>query len=146
MYLKVNSAHYVKMFLITLWNMIVFFCPLISQSNAVEHKKLFFSLFVSNFDFLNIIYKNIKEFIKIKVSKQRKNNTVSKCTYNNNYYYYYALNRINIFNTAINCTLKGVNLLYTKGLKAVLAAQNLISKKHYIRIQDKCAFLYPHLL
>ncbi len=138
-------TQYIKTLSILLWNMIAFLCPIISLKNTEEKKNLSFYCFVRIDRYLKVIYMNLKELIYIIKSKDNNNSAAESSTVVNNIYERKnsALNRINNNNKTVNQVLNNANLLYIKRLKDALATQILISKQHFFRLGEKCAFLYP---
>ncbi len=125
--------------------MIVFICPSIMQNDLQKYIKLFLPFNASVNNLSNLAFVNIKVLTSIKLIKQINNDAIeksiaSKYTYKNKNYKSIILN---VCYNAINYTPGSVNLLYTKGLKTVLATQNLMTKEHFVRQQDKCVFLHP---
>ncbi len=138
-------THYIKNLCFILWNMIAFLCPIISLKTVEIKQKHIFSLFVVVYRYLTANYKILKAFINIKILKNKNNNTAGtpaalNYTNKNNIS---KLNRVIDSCTLANKALKSFKLFYIKRLKDALATQNLISKHYFIRLWDKCAFLYP---
>ncbi len=136
-----NFTQYVKTIFCILWNIIVFLCPTIAPQNLTNGKKLSFSAFAR----INIYFYNIFLFLKelkkkIIINNNNKADTASAQTTNKNKKQ--SLNLLDTSNQVSNQLLKLSKLLSYLRLKAAPATQNLISKQHFFRLQDKCAFLY----
>ncbi len=144
-----NLTSYIKNLFIILWNIITFLCPLISQNSMQEKETAFFSCLTDVLNFLNNIYKNIKEITNKIRSKQNSNNAaktsaVAKPINKNNNF---ISNIVNSNNTLINKAIKNANFLNSNKLKDVLATQTLISnsKQHFIPL-EAIVIVYQSLL
>ncbi len=142
-----NLTSYTKNLFIILWNIITLLCPFISQSNTKEKETYSFSGLSSILIFLDNVYKNIKELSDKIISKPNNTKTakilaVAKSISKNQHP---VLNRVNANKYTTSQAKKSTNLLNSKRLKDALATQILISKQHFFRLGDKCAFLYPFL-
>ncbi len=123
-----NFTQYVKTIFCILWNIIVFLCPIMAPQNLTIGKKKAFSAFARINTYFYNIFLSLKESKKkIIVNKNKKQ----------------ILNILNINNKVLNQALKLSKLLSYLKLKDAQATQNLISKQHIFRLQDKCAYLYP---
>ncbi len=140
-----DLTQYVNNLFIILWNIIVFLCSIVSQSNIKEKEYISFAGFDCVLRILNNIYKNIKELTNKITSKQNNINAVKNLTVSQfiNKNKNCVSNKVNSNNTVINKALQSWKLLYIKRLKDAQATQNLVSKQHFFRLQDKCAYLYP---
>ncbi len=138
-----NLAQYVKTLCFILWNTIVFLCPCISLRNIRTRKYSSFLDIASVYKYLNLIFVIIKDLMNKKILKNKNNSTAGTPAAPNNINKNKnsVSSRIKYSNNIINQALKTVNLLYIKRLKDAQATQNLISKQHIFRLQDKCAFL-----
>ncbi len=140
---KVTS--HIKTLIFILWNMMAFLCPIILQYAVFKLQPVYFSYtqLVSKY-FLDILF-NFKEFINKIILKNKNNNTAkhlaaAKLIHGNQKS---ILNKFNANIKALNNILEHIKNILQLGLKDAPATQNLISKQHIFRIQDKCAFLYP---
>ncbi len=140
-----DLVQYIKTLCFILWDIIVFLCPCISLKNIKAKKYSYFLNIVSVYKYLNLIFTIIKDLINKKILKNKNNSTAGIPTAPNNINKNKnsVSSRIKSNNNILNQSLKIVNLLYTKRLKDAPATQNLISKQHIFRLQDKCACLYP---
>ncbi len=138
-------SQYIKTLYAILWNLIAFLCSIISLSNITKKKTPSFSLLVYAYNILTMTYKDLNELINNILSKQKHNNTAATTAVTNPIYKNKnsVSNRVKSNNILINQALKSANLLSTLRLKDAPATQMLISKQHFVRLQDKCAFLYP---
>ncbi len=138
-------TQYIKNLLFILWNMIVFLCPIIPQNADVESKQLIFFYFKVVSKYFTDILSSFKGFI-IKINLKIKNNSTAvtpaaaNCINKNKNS---KLNRAGYNYAVINQLLKITNSLYINKLKDAPATQNLIFRVHFIRLEDKCALLYP---
>ncbi len=143
-YWIMNLTQYVTTLFCVLWNIIVFLCSIFAPQNSTNGKKPSFSTFAHiDIYFYNIflLLKELKK--KIIINKNNQADTTSAQIFNNNKKQ--TLNKFNANNKALNQSLKTTKLLSYLRLKDAQATQNLISKHHFSRLGDKCAFLYPFL-
>ncbi len=143
-----NLKQYVKIlyFLyLMMWNIIKFLYTIFPQKNIVLQKKASFFCFKRIDTNLNSILYNLKEFINKKILKENNTSTAKElvAVKHINKNKISVLNRIYTSTIFVNMVLKNSNSLYIKRLKDAPATQILISKQHFFRLQDKCAFLYP---
>ncbi len=137
-----NLSQYVKTLFIILWSMIAFVCPISVQQKSKTNKTLcFYNLKLINTYFYNI-FVSLKA-LKNKIIPNKKNKTNKKAVYIINKKKKQVSNIFNTNNKVLNQSLKLSKDLSYLRLKDAQATQNLISKQHFIRLQDKCAFLYP---
>ncbi len=145
MYWHMILAQYLKTLSAVLWNIIIFLCPTIALYCLDAGEKLSLFGYKRIYNYFSFILYNLKKFKNKKILKNKNNSTVANLTVSNCIYKNKnsVSNRVNINNTLMNKALKSFKLLHIKKLKDALATQNLISKQHFFRLQDKCAYLYP---
>ncbi len=143
-----NITQYINNLPVIFWNIIAFLCPCISKDNLTEKKNSSFPLCVSFNNYFSSVYSILKEFLNKIFSKQTDNNSVTISTELKNIYKNKnsVSNRTNHKNSSINQAIKFADLLYTKRLKVAQATQNLISRVHFVRLQDKCVQFSPFAL
>ncbi len=136
-----NITQYINSLLVIFWNIIAFLCPCISKDNFEEDKTRSLSVCVNVYNYSSSIYTILKEFSNKLLLKHNNKNSINitiepKDTYRNKNA---VINRINFDNTLINQAIKFAKSLYSNRLKDAQATQILILKRHFIRLEDKCA-------
>ncbi len=133
---------YFKTIFCILWNIIALLCPVIVPQNLSNGKKLSFSAFARIDIYFYNIFLLLKE-LKKKIIKNKNNKADATSAQPTNKNKKQSSNMLDANNQMSNQVLKLLKLLSYKKLKDALATQNLISKQHIFRLEDKCACLYP---
>ncbi len=134
-------TQYVKTLFFILWNMITFLCLIIAPQNLNSVKELCLSVLKRIDSYFYNIFLYLKELKKkIIINKNNKADASSAQPINKSKKQ--VLNSFDINNNILNQAVKSSKRLSNNKLKDAPATQNLISKQHFFRLQDKCAFLY----